>query len=364
MAFYTAGTGGNCDTCVWIVAEGTISSDTPGLFERFISEKQRDGNIPRYLHINSPGGELFAAIKLGELFRKYEFSIFVAKTLGELSQDGTYVDDRMVPRNEAVCASACVVAFAGGKRRLAIKDHYADAISVNVDPKILVHQFYSADALVDPGKAQFSGLDRSADQVVSGLLLEYFNSMGVSSNLFQLMSRIPPTEKIHEMTDKELLESGLENVLSPLSVEFSQVGKDALAIKISHNSYDSQITTFISCDRNQHAVFETKIVTPDRPSIENLKEWSIYGDMILKTENANIPLKALSLRVEDQRGETAILVKHAAVDTGINKLVTARKFDFEALEGNRYSSQAAWALSFALPKSFKGLSILPRTCTR
>jgi hypothetical protein len=364
MAFYTAGTGGNCDTCRWIVAEGTISSDTPALFERFIFKKQRDGSIPRYLHINSPGGQLFAAIKLGELYRKHELSIFVAKTLGELDQNGTHVDDRMVPRDEAICASACVIAFAGGKRRLAVKDHYANAISVNVVPKILVHQFYSADALVDPAKAQFSGLDRSADQVVSGLLLEYFNSMGVSSNLFQLMSRVAPTDPLHEMTDKELLESGLENVLAPLSVELLQVGKDALAIEVSRNSYDSQITTLISCDRNRHPVFETRIVTPDQTTIENLKEWSMYGDMILKTEKAEVPLTALNLKVEDERGETAIFMRHAALDIDIKKLVTTEKFNFEAVGGGRYASEAAWALSFALPKKFRGLSILPRTCAR
>ena len=155
MVFYLAGTGGNCDTCNWIVAEGTITSDTPELFASFISDKRKTGNIPQYLHINSPGGELFAAIKLGDLFRKSEISVFVAKTLGEFDNSGSYIDDRLISRNTAICASACVVAFAGGKRRLTIKDHYANAISVSRDRKFLVHQFYSADALVEPEKNNF-----------------------------------------------------------------------------------------------------------------------------------------------------------------------------------------------------------------
>ena len=188
--------------------------------------------------------------------------------------------------------------------------------------------------------------------------------MGISSKLFQLMSKIPTSGELHELSDSELIESGLENVVIPSSIELLQVGKDGLGIKISRNTYDSQITTWVTCDRNQHPVFENRVVVSDKPTIESLKEWSMYGDMILKTENMEIPLKVLGLKIIDQVDGATIQIKHSAIETDVKKLVAEKKFSFEANEVNRYSGEAAWSLSFTLPKSFDGLRVLPRACAR
>lgn len=65
MIFRQGFNGGNCNGCEWIIAEGTIQPDTPQVFARFIAQKKRNGAV----RFNSPGGNLLAGLKLGEMIR-------------------------------------------------------------------------------------------------------------------------------------------------------------------------------------------------------------------------------------------------------------------------------------------------------
>lgn len=65
MTFNTAGTGGNCNGCEWIAAEGNITVDTPEQFANFISEKLGGTETKYEVAFNSPGGNLLAGVSIG-----------------------------------------------------------------------------------------------------------------------------------------------------------------------------------------------------------------------------------------------------------------------------------------------------------
>ena len=83
MQFRTAGTGGNCSSGVWIDATGEINADTPSRFQKFVeSEKGTNGGMPQFtVELNSPGGDIGAAMQLGALIRKLGLPTDVAATI-------------------------------------------------------------------------------------------------------------------------------------------------------------------------------------------------------------------------------------------------------------------------------------------
>ena len=71
MTFREESNGGNCSVCSWFVADGEITSETPKQFEKFVADKNYSD--PGTIYLNSPGGDLMAGIKLGELIRAKGF---------------------------------------------------------------------------------------------------------------------------------------------------------------------------------------------------------------------------------------------------------------------------------------------------
>jgi hypothetical protein len=133
------------DHCFYLLAQGEIGPETPSIFEQSVAP-----NI-RAVHFDSPGGSLNAGIALGRAIRRQGLN--------------TYVDEN------AVCASACGYAFAGGReRRLSERGVLA------------VHQFYS------PG--QDSG--ESVAQSTVAMLGAYLDEMGVSRKLLDMASLVKP----------------------------------------------------------------------------------------------------------------------------------------------------------------------------
>lgn len=214
MVFLAGYNGGNCNGCEWIIAEGTITSETPALFKAYLEKKKP--NRGASIQLNSPGGNLIAGIKLGELIRSAGLITLVGKTVGErASFDREAIKDEgeVAPesaKREPICASACVYAFVGGETRFATK------------AKIGVHQFYDGKSASDPLAKTASSIDRSADQLLAGLLLEYVIRMGIDPKLIAIASSVPPWGEMKWLTDQELTELKIDNSevsYTPLSVE-------------------------------------------------------------------------------------------------------------------------------------------------
>jgi hypothetical protein len=129
--------------------------------------------------LSSPGGDLGQAIIMGEIIRARGLATAV----------GTADDNGRVRR--AYCASACVLAYAGGKPRYGVEGSLLG-----------VHRFVNASPASDP----------VADaQRVTGFVLGYMTKMGVSSSVVEAMSE---TSAIRWLEPKDALAMNL--VTDPL----------------------------------------------------------------------------------------------------------------------------------------------------
>ncbi|RWO41511.1 MAG: hypothetical protein EOS11_17870 [Mesorhizobium sp.] len=109
----------------WISAEGSIEAGTPALFKRTLKGL---GGRKLPVVVDSPGGNVEAALALGRLLRKNKLDIAVGKT----RFTGCQPDARDCKQNDgkgaryfgnayasgAICNSACPLMFAGGIRRV------------------------------------------------------------------------------------------------------------------------------------------------------------------------------------------------------------------------------------------------------
>jgi hypothetical protein len=175
MTFHIASSGGNCSTCVWVAADGEITSKTPNDFQNFVAEH---GPV-RNLVINSPGGDLMAGVELGRMFRQQGVNTIVGRTVtGSYSEIG-----------EGFCFSACSYAFFGGADR-----------HVNTGG-IGVHQFRAGD---------LEEVSSSETQTIVGVLIDYLTVMGVSPEALVAANLTNPGE-IYTYSAEELEYFNIDN---------------------------------------------------------------------------------------------------------------------------------------------------------
>ncbi len=142
----------------WIDAIGAVTASTPTDFETFLA---RTPYPPQSIRFTSPGGNLLAGLKLGEMIRQHKFN------------------------TEAVfCASACAYAFLGG-----IERSFVDSQS-----KFGVHRFYHNKAMQNPTLQQFSGVDLDNTQKLMAGLLLYAMKMDIDLRLLSLAAEAGPDE--------------------------------------------------------------------------------------------------------------------------------------------------------------------------
>jgi hypothetical protein len=142
-----------------VLAEGDIIADTPAQFAAFL---RRTVVVPEIVQFNSGGGSLFAALELGREIRRARWETGVA-TPG-LSM--------LAPR-PGECDSACTFAFLGGVTR-----------SMAAGSRFGVHRFWGQ-----------SGGDVQQDtQKIAGALVAYIREMGVSTEMYTLMTQGAPEQ--------------------------------------------------------------------------------------------------------------------------------------------------------------------------
>jgi hypothetical protein len=123
-----------------LMATGTI---TPGISKAFADEIEKRGDYIKTVVFNSPGGSVQDALAIGRLIRTKKFNTEV----------------------EAVCASSCPLAFAGGVERKAA-----------AKAAIGVHQVFAA-ANEGPGVPR-DGMNEA--QRISAQCQRYLSEMGIS----------------------------------------------------------------------------------------------------------------------------------------------------------------------------------------
>ena len=210
MKFTIQGNGGNCGSCVWVLAEGEIEVGTTEKFKEFVQKEDPPINI----RFNSPGGNLVESLALGQYLRDQGWNTFVGEatefSLGEYKTQLSH------------CYSACVYAFTGGVHRTA-------------DDKLVgIHQFYRPDDALKPNDKTISALDMANMQRLTAVLNEYVRRMGVDQRLVTIASTITPWEPIYLLSKEELKALNLDNTSptdtqSPANWRVLPVGNGAMA---------------------------------------------------------------------------------------------------------------------------------------
>jgi hypothetical protein len=147
---------------IWIQATGTITADTPAEFERFLNTY--DAKLSKNIYFHSPGGNLIAGMKLGEMIRKAGYNTGIGRSI---LLDGAVMD--VYSYNEAHCASACAYAFLGGVTR-----------SYREKEKYGLHRFGSTEKL-----------STDEAQIITSLIAAYIERMGANQAILQLASVTP-----------------------------------------------------------------------------------------------------------------------------------------------------------------------------
>lgn len=161
---------GNGEMCgSRIYAEGVIQPDTPDNFVAFVRQNRTKLPPSPTVSLDSPGGNMFAGIKLGQAIRRLAFD--------------TEILDRQT------CASACALAFLGGAER-----------SLDTNGRFGVHQFSSA----------IGNVGDSLTQATIVAVASYIESMGVDRKLLDVASLIPPAS-IYWLTDEQRQQLRVDN---------------------------------------------------------------------------------------------------------------------------------------------------------
>src|SRR3954470_12104764 len=85
------------------------------VFRRFLAEGRSGYDVV----FNSPGGDIAAAMKLGEIIREQNLHTAVGKTTGAFDAKSGFINTTDGGQDPGHCASACVWAFLSGTRRAA-----------------------------------------------------------------------------------------------------------------------------------------------------------------------------------------------------------------------------------------------------
>jgi hypothetical protein len=162
----------------WIAAIGTITRDTPAAFDKFARAIQREG---MWVEFSSPGGDVAASLRLGEMIRRRGFNTDVGFTV--LHGNGK---DALMP---GYCISACGYAFLGGVKR-----------DVQEGSVLGYHQFYLADpeAKVDPET------DAAVTTMLTRYIALYLRRMGVGARLLPLALATKPTDYYEPDSDERI----------------------------------------------------------------------------------------------------------------------------------------------------------------
>jgi hypothetical protein len=152
----------------WIVLDGRITAATPELFGAFVKKLGRKHAV---VVLNSPGGDVDAAILLGRTIRALGFDTAVGKTVS-VKGDGDKGDviEASSP-GFGFCRGSCLMAYVGGKRR-----HIDGADSFQI-------------------QEPFAGVDVQNVSVQEMKMERHVNYMGADSNFILTFSRSPDVFK-------------------------------------------------------------------------------------------------------------------------------------------------------------------------
>lgn len=206
----------------WISAEGSIEAGTPALFKRMLKTL---GGRKLPIVVNSPGGNVEAALALGRLIRKNKLDIAIGKTVFSGCQpDAKGCQDRdkngarylgNVIDYGAMCNSACPLMFAGGVRRVAGEWAYLGVHQITTTYIRTKLQYRTTYRIVGGKKkvlntkivsrknaGSYKTFEMS--KAVEKKLAAYLNEMGIEQSVLETMKGTPASD-IHQIGLDDML---------------------------------------------------------------------------------------------------------------------------------------------------------------
>ncbi|TPL62820.1 hypothetical protein [Mesorhizobium sp. B2-3-15] len=196
----------------WISADGTIDAGTPSLLKRTL-KALKGRQLP--VVVNSPGGNVDAALALGRMIRKNKLDIAVGVTVFSDCQPetkncgdnkgrsadyfGTAYDDG------AMCNSACPLMFSGGVRRVVGDFGYLGVHQITTTyqrEKLLYRTTYrivngrkkiiSTKVVSRKNAGSYKTYEMS--RTVEKTLSAYLKEMGIADGVLEVMKATPASE--------------------------------------------------------------------------------------------------------------------------------------------------------------------------
>jgi len=185
------GTASDCrnDCPKVIVADGIITKTTPDDLAKFIRGHLDDRLFRNVIFLNSPGGSVSPAMRLGVMFRKLGSTVIV----GQVERSREFGNDPKVgvPLRYGSCMSACVFALMGGKRRI-----------VPQESEVGVHRIHT-QGQIDVASPDKRRMYLFADRDLVAQMRGYARMMGVDPDLINLAESVGP-DRLHKLSDAEI----------------------------------------------------------------------------------------------------------------------------------------------------------------
>lgn len=205
----------------WLSAEGQITSKTPALFKKALADT-RAFRLP--IVITSTGGDVDAALAIGEMIHKRHLDVVVGWTY--FAGCAPLEKDCKLPKGQAgiyrgialssqgFCVSACSFVLAAGERRLRGEGSFVGVHQISRTITREKVRYYERYRIVN-GKRKIlsrkivsrkpmkSYVSTKLDKRLEKKLAAYFNRMGVDKSLLALFGRAPPTS-MYMMAGDEL----------------------------------------------------------------------------------------------------------------------------------------------------------------
>lgn len=219
----------------WISAEGSIEAGTPALFKRTLKAL---GGRKLPIVVDSPGGNVDAALALGRLIRKNKLDIAVGKTwfIGCQSDEKDCRDNEGKGAryfgnpfaSSAICNSACPLMFAGGIRRVVGEWAFLGVHQITTT-YIRTKLQYRTTYRVVGGKKKIlntkiisrknagSYKTYEMSKAVEKRLAAYLNEMGVGQGVLETMKETAASD-IQQLEPQEMLQMKLVTSLDSLDL--------------------------------------------------------------------------------------------------------------------------------------------------
>ncbi|TGP52470.1 hypothetical protein EN873_14405 [bacterium M00.F.Ca.ET.230.01.1.1] len=216
----------------WISAEGTIDAGTPALLRRLLKTL---GGRQLPIVVNSPGGNVDAALQLGRMVRKNKLDIAVGITEFSGCSPGMNCRDNdgkdqpysgVAHDSGAMCNSACPLMFAGGIRRVVGDWAYLGVHQITTTyrrEKLLYRTTYrivkgkkkiiSTKIVSRKNAGSYKTYEMS--KAVEKRLSAYLNEMGVEQGMLDVMKATPASD-IRQIEPEDMLEMKLVTSLDSL----------------------------------------------------------------------------------------------------------------------------------------------------